>query len=143
MRVRRRKVIGQIIHEPAGCPSCHWPDQSYLIRVENLTASTKTRRLSGSGQVWTLCPSCRARYTAVRKQIPVLCQEINCPSCDSQRPLVVDLTEITIMGTEFQFEAVLQCPDCGRERLFRRILRNLGRIKKVRVGPAEIELEQS
>jgi hypothetical protein len=88
------------------------------------------------------CVMCAQVYEALLRYIPIECASYRCPSCQTET-LTCDVRDIHFDGDGYVFTAKLSCPSCGVQHAPHRVLRFLGRIRRLKVGPTGVEVEVS
>jgi hypothetical protein len=52
-----------------------------------------------------------------------------------------DVLHLELVGDEYEFSAEICCRECGRRSGLKRLLHQLDRITRLKVGPAAVEIE--
>jgi hypothetical protein len=81
-------------------------------------------------------------FELVQSVIPVECAEYPCPGCGDRSHLEYRIIEVKQEGDAYRFAAEITCTECTRRGIVRRILDQIGRITKLKIGPTGVEVER-
>jgi DNA-directed RNA polymerase subunit RPC12/RpoP len=131
-----------LIDEPFPYPHCGWSSPEMHIHVVDLSAREGGWSARGHGITDAMCPTCGAIVHGVRKSLPIECAEVGCPDCGLADTLSYKIQEISVRGSSFDFTVNVECRNCGRRKFMRRLVDQLLKIRRLKVGPTSIELER-
>jgi hypothetical protein len=128
-----------------GCQDCGIADEEIpQVEIVQIRAGETGWQTVGTiTSTGRFCDSCGAFYVELRNRIPVEIAEYPCPKCDKSDLLEYRIERIERTDDGYAFAASVQCKGCNRRSLFRRLLDQLNRVTKIKVGVDGVELERS
>ncbi len=89
------------------------------------------------------CRNCGMVFDLIPKQIPLAVPSLECPKCHQTRYLICEVTELELLPTRtaFTFAGLVKCENCGKQKSFRRLLRNLFNKVSIEVGLGGVSIK--
>jgi hypothetical protein len=120
-------------------------DHAELIsfEVRQVAASARGRWAAagrGQGEIG-FCPSCGALCQLIAERLPVELDGLPCPSCRRTGDYELALECVQVLAGEFEFRASVTCPGCSGQSVFRKLIKAMGRVRRIKVGVTGLELD--
>lgn len=113
------------------------------LEVQQVTADSRGRWAAvGRGQSETgYCPSCGLLCQLITERLPVELDGLPCPSCRRTGDYELALECVQVRANEFEFRASVTCPGCAGQSVFRKLIKALRRVRRIKVGVTGLELD--
>lgn len=132
-----------IITDAFLCP-CHGPVVEPSVQIVRVDAQPAGWVSFGRVPESTArqCPRCGMVAQVINDAVPVELAEYACPHCGTGQHLVYKVLRVQREAKGYVFIAEAVCKNCTRVSLLNRMLRGLGKIRKIKVGPTGVEIER-
>jgi uncharacterized Zn finger protein len=134
--------LALIVRDTQICPSCGpvlQPDIE-VLRVDAQPAGWLSLGRVSESAVGR-CPRCGMVMRFIETTVPVELAEYACPFCESGEHMRYKVLRVERGAAGYEFVAEATCASCTHLSVAKRILRALGKIRKVKVGPSGVEVE--
>jgi hypothetical protein len=138
--------VGLVAFEGGVCPACGTPaaNEDASVSVTEIEATARGWRAVGKvNPAVTSCPSCGQMFQLLQSVVPVEVGEYPCPRCDDRSHLVYKIVEVKRGAEAWAFTAEVECRKCHRRGVVTRVLGQLFRITKIKIGPTGVEIERA
>lgn len=126
------------------CPECRASNAvPFEVRVEEVALAPRRDGWTAQGTARSVarCQSCGAACEEIAYRVPYELRGLPCPGCRDAVEYQVALRCVAAGADGFSFTAAVTCPRCTRRSFFRQMLSGLGRIRRISVGPARLEID--
>jgi ribosomal protein S27AE len=143
--IEQEETIAAIEIAPAFCRTCgvalgNDPQQ---VRILEITQIEDGWLAQGHVAADDFCPNCGATYSILRQYVPIECADFGCPKCGPSTSMTPDVLDVKVTGEGYLFTATIRCSKCSRPRVHERVLGSFKKVKRLKIGPAGVEVELS
>jgi hypothetical protein len=132
---------GEIYGDRYLCSYCRGAEYRYRVDIAEVETGPRPGGQTAIGAGIRYCPECGAISRLLVEQVSIDLDGLLCEACHMEVDYEITFLWIIAHGGEFTFTAMTRCPACAHESMFRRSFDGRSRIRRVKLGPAGLELD--
>jgi uncharacterized Zn finger protein len=139
-RTAGRGLVAELETAECLCPSCGHTTSDFEIL--DITRNDTGWDARGRYRPIT-CAMCGQVHEALVDRVPIECAGYECPKCGPAGTMKSSIVKVAKDESGYLFSATLRCDRCKWRQRFRKLVKPLLKLRRLKVGPTGVELELS